>query len=207
MINDPQRLVAAGYDDVADAYLERFGVSAVRRKWLGRLTDRLPSARGRVLDLGCGAGIPVARDLAALGHSVIGVDGSAEQIVRARRNVPEAVFIKADMCKITFEAGSFHAVGAFYSITHLPATQQGPLIDSISKWLTRDGVLVASFGTGGADEWTCEWLGTTMFFGHADEAETLRRLADAGLRVRHLSIERQDNEDASFMWVEATKDR
>jgi SAM-dependent methyltransferase len=207
MINDPQRLVAAGYDDVADAYLERFGVSAVRQKWLGRLTDRLPTAKRRVLDLGCGAGIPVARHLIGLGHSVVGVDGSAEQIVRARRNVPEAVFVNADMCRITFEADSFHAVGAFYSITHVPPAQQGRLIASISKWLTRDGVLVASFGIGGAAEWTCEWLGTKMFFGHAGEAETLRCLADAGLRVHHSSIERQDNEDASFMWVEATKDR
>jgi SAM-dependent methyltransferase len=125
MIDNPQRLVAAGYDDVADIYLERFGVSAVRRKWLGRLTDRLPTAKGRVLDLGCGAGVPVARHLIALGHSVVGVDGSAEQIVRARRNVPEAVFIKADMCRITFEAGFFDAVGAFYSITHVPPVQQG----------------------------------------------------------------------------------
>ena len=42
-----------------------------------------------------------------------------------------------------------------------------------------------------------------MFFGHNGEAETLRCLADSGLRVRDSSVEKQDNEEAAFMWIEA----
>jgi SAM-dependent methyltransferase len=208
MSNDPKRIVVSGYDEVANVYLERFGVSTVRQKWIGRLINGLSAAgRGRVLDLGCGAGIPVARDLTALGHAVVGVDGSAQQIIRARRNVPKATFLEADMCEAEFEAGSFHAVGAFYSITHVPRTHQGPLIANIAAWLKPGGIFVASFGSGPVGEWTREWLGTTMFFSHNGEAETLRCLADSGLRVRDSSVEKQDNEQASFMWVEAVKDR
>ena len=173
-----------------------------------RLVNGLSAAgRGRVLDLGCGAGIPVARELAALGHAVVGVDGSAQQVARARRNVPKATFLEADMCEVAFEVGSFNAVGAFYSITHVPRTHQGPLMANIAAWLKPGGIFVASFGSGPAGEWTREWLGTTMFFGHNGEAETLRCLADSGLRVRDSSVEKQDNEQASFMWVEAVKDR
>ena len=206
MTSDMQRIVAAGYDDVADAYLERFRISTVRQKWLRRLVDGLPPMGGRVLDLGCGAGIPVARDLTALGHIVVGVDGSPQQIVRARQNVPRATFIEADMCSVRFEAGSFDAVGAFYSITHVPPAQQGALIANIAKWLKPGGTLVASFGTGASAEWTGDWLGTTMFFGHLGETETLRFLAQTGLLVRHSSVEKQDNEQATFMWIEAAKD-
>lgn len=206
MASDPKHLVAAGYDDVADAYLERFGVSAVRQKWLGRLIDSLPADGSRVLDLGCGAGIPVARDLAALGHAVIGVDASAQQILRARKQVPLATFIQADMCDVALEAGSFDAVGAFYSITHVPSVQQGPLILKIARLLKPGGVFVGSFGTGVSGEWTGEWLGTTMFFGHNGEAETLKYLSDGGLLVRKSSIEPQDNEEASFLWIEAAKE-
>jgi SAM-dependent methyltransferase len=132
---------------------------------------------------------------------------SAQQVARARRNVPEATFLEADMCEVAFEVGSFHAVGAFYSITHIPRTQQGPLIAKIASWLKPGGMFVASFGSGAAGEWTGEWLGTTMFFGHNGEAETLRCLADSGLRVRASSVEKQDNEEAAFMWIEAVKDR
>lgn len=206
MTNDPKHLVAAGYDNVADAYLERFGASAVREKWLCRLIEGLPLAGGRVLDLGCGAGVPVARDLAARGHIVVGIDVSAQQIARARRNVPEATFVNADMCSVTFEANSFDAAGAFYSITHLPAEQQGALIANVATWLRPGGAFIASFGSGAAGEWTGEWLGTTMFFGHAEKAEILRFLTDAGLRVRISAIEKQDNEDAAFLWIEATKE-
>ena len=110
-------------------------------------------------------------------------------------------------CEVAFEVGSFHAVGAFYSITHIPRTQQGPLIAKIASWLKPGGMFVASFGSGAAGEWTGEWLGTTMFFGHNGEAETLRCLADSGLRVRDSSVEKQDNEEAAFMWIEAVKDR
>ena len=86
------------------------------------------------------------------------------------------------MCEAEFEAGSFHAVGAFYSITHIPPIRQGPLIANIAAWLKPRGVFVASFGPGVAGEWTGEWLGTTMFFGHNGEAETLRCLANSGLK-------------------------
>ena len=205
MDTNPRNLVAAGYDDIADAYLDRFGVSVVRRKWLGHLIESLRSQGNRVLDLGCGAGIPVARELAALGHSVVGVDGSAQQIVRARRNVPTAIFIEADMCEVEFETASFDAVGAFYSITHIPAAEQGALISKIALWLKPGGTLVASFAAGEAGEWIGEWLGTTMFFGHSSEDATLRCLYDAGLNVRRSMVEQQDNEDAVFLWIEAAK--
>jgi SAM-dependent methyltransferase len=198
MSNDWKRIVVSGYDEVANVYLERFGVSTVRQKWVGRLIDSLPAGGGRVLDLGCGGGIPVAHDLAALGHAVVGVDGSAQQVVRARRNVPRATFLEADMCEVAFEVGSFHAVGAFYSITHIPPTQQGPLIANIAAWLKPGGIFVASFGSGAAGEWTGEWLGTTMFFGHNGEAETLRCLADSGLRVRDGAVRQKARSVSSW---------
>jgi SAM-dependent methyltransferase len=205
MSTDSRHLVAAGYDAIADAYLDRFGVSAVRQKWLEQLIKSLPAKGGRVVDLGCGAGIPVARDLAALGHSVVGIDGSARQIGRARRNVPAATFIEADMCDVELDGGLFDAVGAFYSITHIPPAQQGRLISKIASWLKPGGTLIASFGAGEPGEWTGEWLGTTMFFGHNDEEATLKCLREADLNVRRSLVERQDNEDAAFLWIEAVK--
>lgn len=158
-----------------------------------------------MLDLGCGAGVPVARDLALAGHHVVGMDGSAVQIDAARRHVREATFIEADMCEAAFAPGSFDAVCAFYSITHVPPLRQPALVTSIATWLRAGGVLVASFGTGPASEWVGEWLGTRMFFGQLADDDTLRLIGSAGLAIDIAQVERQDDEDAAFLWVLARK--
>ena len=207
MTEDSGRVVARGYDLIADAYLERFGTSAVRQRWLDRLVARLPCGRARVLDLGCGAGIPVSRDLAALGHDVVGIDISGEQMRRARQNVPDATFIAADMCAAMFDPEHFDAVGVFYAITHLPPASQRLLLRKIGNWLKPGGVMIGSFGTGAVGDWFGEWMGTKMYFGHTSEDELSISLADAGLWTRHSLVEMQDDESASFLWVEAVKDR
>jgi len=206
MSTNPNDVVAKGYDLIADTYLEKFGVSSVRWKWLQRLVSHLPADGACVLDLGCGAGTPVALHLARLGHSVFGVDGSSEQVARARKNVPEATFIEANMCEVRLEAASFDAVGAFYSINHVPRERQEELISRIGAWLKPGGVFVGSFGTGTPGNWTGEWLGASMFFGNDSQEGTRQALSDAGLSVRDTLIEKQDNEDAAFYWVVATKD-
>jgi cyclopropane fatty-acyl-phospholipid synthase-like methyltransferase len=65
--DDKKTLVARGYDEIADAYIDRFGKSSVRATKLAEVVAHL-SAGASVLDLGCGAGVPVARDLILLRH-------------------------------------------------------------------------------------------------------------------------------------------
>lgn len=204
MPDDPKRLVAAGYDAIADRYLETFGVSSVRAKWLRVLAAHLPASGGRVLDLGCGAGVPVARVLTGRGHAVVGVDSSAVQIDKARTLVPGATFICADMSSLRLEAGSFDAVGAFYSIAHLPTVEHAKLFKAVAGWLRPGGVFVASLGSGPAGDWTGEWLGAPMFFSHAGEERNLALIEEAGLVIQRAEVERQDNEDAAFLWIVAT---
>ena len=91
-----KQFVALGYDKIADIYIDRFGRSSVRTAKLADLIAHLPAAAS-ILDLGCGAGIPVARDHVERGFKVTGVDASSGQIERAQRNVPEAEFMLADM--------------------------------------------------------------------------------------------------------------
>src|ERR687896_456143 len=76
------------------------------------LASLLPSGAA-VLDLGCGAGVPVTRWLADRGFAVTGVDVSARQLELARTNVPEGAFLKADMSEVGFGAETFAAVVAF----------------------------------------------------------------------------------------------
>ena len=42
-----------------------------------------------------------------------------------------------------------------------------------------------------------------MFFSHVGEEQTSKCIRDAGLTVRRSLVEQQDNEDATFLWIEA----
>jgi SAM-dependent methyltransferase len=204
MALDPKEQVARGYDVVADAYLGRFSSSAVRDVWLARFVALLPK-KANILDLGCGAGVPVAKRLVEMGHDVTGVDGSTRQIWLARARVRAATFLHADMTSIGFPSASFDGVVAFYSITHVPAAEQGLLLARIGCWLRPAGVFVGSFGAGAAHDWVGEWLGAEMFFGHNDEATNVALVRQAELDPRRVEVMKQDNEDASFLWILARK--
>jgi 2-polyprenyl-3-methyl-5-hydroxy-6-metoxy-1,4-benzoquinol methylase len=204
MTRDPKLVVAHGYDVIAGTYLARHGQSIVRDRWLQETMARLPDA-ARVLDLGCGAGVPVAHRLAGRGFDVVGVDGSAEQIKLARRNVPEAEFIHADMTAVTFPPRSFDAVAAFYSITHVPREEHATLLRRVVDWLKPNGFFIASLGSEECADWVGEWLGTEMFFSHYDAGTYERLVREAGFHIERAALVDQDNEDARFLWVIARR--
>jgi 2-polyprenyl-3-methyl-5-hydroxy-6-metoxy-1,4-benzoquinol methylase len=204
MTRAPKLVVAQGYDVVAGTYLERLGQSVVRDRWLRELIARLPDA-ARVLDLGCGAGVPVAHRLAERGFEVVGIDGSIEQIRLARRNVPQAEFIHADMTAVALLPRSFDAVAAFYSITHVPREEHTTLLRRIADWLKPDGLFIASLGSGECADWVGEWLGTEMFFSHYDASTYEGLVRAAGFNIEIAEVVDQDNEDARFLWVIARR--
>ena len=119
---DPKDIVAKGYDRIGDWYgkqaVEGNTRESDRYRYTTLLLDRLP-AGADLLDLGCGAGIPTTQIIAQR-FAVTGVDISARQIHRARRNVPNARFHHANMTEIDFDPGSFDAVVDFFSIIHVP---------------------------------------------------------------------------------------
>lgn len=200
MTRDPKAVVAHGYDVMAEAYLERHGRSVVRDRWLDVMIARLPEA-ARVLDLGCGAGVPVAYRLAEQGFGVVGIDASARQIELARRNVPGGEFIHGDMTAACFPPRSFDAVAAFYSITHVPREEHAALLRRIARWLKPDGLFIASLGAGECVDWMGEWLGAEMFFSHYDAATYQRLVREAGFMIDHAEVIDQDHDNARFLWV------
>lgn len=204
MAHEPKSLVAYGYDVIAATYFARHGRSIVRDRWLGEMVARLPDA-ALVLDLGCGAGVPVARQLTERGFNVVGIDGSATQIELARQNVAGAEFIHGDMTTTTFPHQSFDAVAAFYSITHVPREEHAMLLRRIANWLKPGGLFIASLGADECADWIGEWLGARMFFSHYDANRYERLVREAGLNIEHAEIVDQDKDDARFLWVMARR--
>jgi len=203
-MDDPKKLVAETYDEAAEAYLLRFGDSAAKARWGQELIRRLPPD-GRVLDLGCGAGVPLARSLVAKGFDVLGVDISQRQIELARANVPEARFVQAEMTSLEAPDCSFDGVAAFYSLNHLPRDDYPALLAKIRRWLRDGGTFVANFGVDNNPAWTGEWLGTQTFFSSFDAPTTVQLVEAAGFDVQEAQVEPADDEDVRFLWVVARR--
>jgi len=203
-----RRIVAAGYDAIAERYYAWSDArpSATRRRWLARALEIIP-AGADVLDLGCGAGVPMTRALAA-GRQVTGVDISAHQIELARDAVPEATFIQADMSALDLPPASFDAVVAFYSLTHVPRADVPGLLTAVRRWLRPGGILIASMGAQDApDAIEADWLGAPMFFSHHGAKKNRALVRRAGFELDEAVVEEEpeDRHGALFLWVVARR--
>ena len=181
-------LVRRGYDAISLAYRgDDDGAAACSAqdlsRYVGWVTELASLLRpgARVVDLGCGAGIPATRELAAHGLQVLGVDFSAVQLHRARRLVPAARFVQADMAALHLRPASADAVAALYSLIHVPLADQQALFPRVRDWLRPGGYFLAIVGAG---RWTgtAPYLGAGMFWDHADTATYVRWLQAARLR-------------------------
>lgn len=205
---DPRRIVADGYDAVAERYFAWSDArpSRVRRAWLDRSLALIPPA-AVVLDLGCGAGVPMTRALSE-GRRVTGVDLSARQLELARANVPGATFIQADMTALDLPAARLDAVTAFYSLTHVPRADLAGLLADIHRWLRPGGWLIATMGADDSpDEVEADWLGAPMFFSHFGAKRNRALVVAAGFEVLEatIEIEPEDRHGARFLWVVARR--
>jgi SAM-dependent methyltransferase len=147
--------------------------------------SRLGFLRADVLDLGCGCGVPVSRELTVLRHKVVGVDLSDRQVERARRLVPQARFIRADATEISFENETFDAIVCLYMLIHVPLDRQERLLRRMRDWLRPGGVLLATVGARAWSGHEDDWLGSgaPMWWSHADAASYRRWLTAAGFAI------------------------
>jgi ubiquinone/menaquinone biosynthesis C-methylase UbiE len=172
--------VRKAYDRIAEKY------HAIRQAFdskseLGEFTSLLPK-NAKVLDVGCGDGVPVAQFLAECGFDVTGIDFSKNMLKLARKNVPKAKFVLKDMTKLDFETGSFDGLTAFYSIIHVPREKHFLMFQSFHRILKPKGIMLICLGP---DEWeaTDKYYGTEMFWSHYDPKKALQLVKKAGFEI------------------------
>ena len=188
-MNNPKDIVREGYDKVSFAYrqdeLDKSSETyQLYKMWVDQLSKPL-EAGCSVLDLGCGCGVPTAQ-LLARQFRVTGVDISPVQIERARKLVPEAAFIRGDMCELEFKPDEFNAIVCLYAIIHVPLAEQRGLLTKIGSWLKLGSFLLL---LAGHREWTGEetnWLGvagSSMYWSHADRDTYIEWLKESGFLI------------------------
>ena len=206
-MSDPKEVVRRGYDAIAERYnawADSF--ETPERAWIGKLLARLEPG-SRVLDLGCGGGRQA--QAFASGYRYTGVDLSAAQLGLARRRLPEATFIQADVTELELGPASFDAVVSLFMLGHIPRLDQEPLLRKVATWLRPGGLFVATLGTSGDDDVVeDDWLGAPMFFASYDEETNVRMLERAGFvldEARVVPFEEPGHGLVRFMWVLARR--
>lgn len=106
---------------------------------------RLPP-EARVLDLGCGDGVPVSRLLLRGGCRVEALDSSAEMIARFRQRFPGVPAALRQAQEATYPAGAFEGVVAWGVLFHLSAEDQRAVIATVSRWLASGGWFLFTSG-------------------------------------------------------------
>jgi SAM-dependent methyltransferase len=201
-------VVETGYDRVAERYLaSKDAEDPTTLAALEGLARGLPPDAA-VLDLGCGAGVPATRWLAQR-FAVTGADLSAGQLELARRNVPAARFLRADMSDLSFAPETFDAVVAFHSIIHVPRAEQPPLLWKIHRWLKPGGGFLATWAVGEWEGEEADWegWGAPMRWSHHDGETSLELLRGAGFAIERAETRTTSGPrgDESWLWVLALK--
>jgi SAM-dependent methyltransferase len=177
-MSEPFDEIAERYDEAA---ADREGQLAAGR-WL---LDELPRP-GRVLDLGCGSGLPTARQLTDGGIEVVGVDTSARMLELARRNVPEAEFHQADLRALPDAVGTVDAVVAFFALLMLPRPQWRDTLAALRTRLHGPKLLVLGMVEGDLDDVPIEFLGVPVRVSATSGAGLSDTVSSAGYTVRAL---------------------
>lgn len=201
--------VARGYDRIAEALLRQHPASSLgrRRDYLKRLVEDLPDG-ARVLDLGCGPGTPHTAWLSRR-FRVVGADISPAQLALARRHVPGATFVLADMSSLQFRSASFHAIVAMYSIIHVPREEHKGLARNLFEFLRPGGWLFAVLGASAWEGTEDDWLGlgAEMWWSHFDAETGLDLLVNAGFRPVFSQVEPDNLTGGAHLFVLAEKPR
>jgi ubiquinone/menaquinone biosynthesis C-methylase UbiE len=177
---EKEEVVRKGYDKRTEEYHAGRHLYDNRSE-LEEFAGLLPK-NARVLDVGCGAGVPVAEFLVASGFEVTGIDFSENMLRLAEKNVPKARFIKKDMTELDFKDNSFDGLATFYSIIHVPREKHASLFRSFHRILRPDGIMLVCLGP---DEWeaTGEYCGTKMFWSHYGPDKSLQLVTNAGFQT------------------------
>lgn len=180
-------IVRDAYDAVAVAWGEKRRETPMPTwecTWTNRFLAALPTG-GRVLDLGCGVGVPILRNLAALGHQAVGVDFSWSSLRQARSFCRGVPLIRADLAEVEFVSGSFNGAIAFDSIWHVPRQEHSTVFASMRRWIIDGGMALLTLAAApeGDGELFTELLGARIYYDALPEAESLQLLRTAGFSI------------------------
>lgn len=188
MFSAETRRQAAAFDAIGERYDDVFPHKSgqiIATQWV---IDRLPPG-SRVLDLGCGTGVPTAGMLTETGLEVVGVDVSTEMLALARRNVPTGRFVAMDLMELDESLGRFDAVCAFFSLLMIRRRDIPRVLRRIRAVLNPGAVVAIGMVEGDLDYVPLPFLGQELSVTAYPRADLEAAIRAEGLHVLEVDVE------------------
>jgi SAM-dependent methyltransferase len=132
----------------------------------------------------------VARYLASRGYAVTGFDLSEAMLEIARREVPEAAFVRSSMEELELPLESVSLIVSFFAVIHVDRRLHKELFQRMFAWLEPGGVALLSLGAeDNPDERADDFFGMPMTWSHFDSKSNLALLRKAGFEIEWSAIE------------------
>ena len=173
------------------------GRSLMERPYL-ELAASLVGAPASVLDIGCGAGDPIAKHFIERGDRVTGIDASPAMLALARSRWPDARWIDADMRTLAL-GERFDIVLAWDSFFHLTGDHQRRMFEIFAAHANPGAALVFTSGTS-EGEAIGELFGDALYHASLSADEYRSRLAASGFNVIRHTVE-DPNCGGHTVWV------
>ncbi|MBB1126993.1 class I SAM-dependent methyltransferase [Thiospirillum jenense] len=159
---------------------------------------------GKLLDLGCGSGVPVCQHFLHYGWEVTGIDISANMLELARQSNPDGVFHQADMVEYEMAESRYDAITAIYSLFHLTLANQSSVFIKVQRALKPGGQFLFAYATQdytGYAEFSgnLSFLGVMLPYHHTTPDKLLAELASIGLTAEFVAHINKGGE--TFLWV------
>ena len=186
--------LAHAFDTIGARYDEVFNSKPGQVAATDWVIERLPPQDGGplVIDIGCGTGIPTARQFVDAGCEVVGVDISPVMIEIARENVPEAIFVERDLADLDGLHPvhvRFDAATAYFSLLVLHRIDIERTLTAIHHVLHPGGLFAIGMVEGDTDFLLREFLGTLVPL-TAYPRDVLRALLEThGFEVDELRVD------------------
>ena len=169
-------IIRQGYNRIgSDYHVRRYARTDANKVHFDELIHYFPDS-GRLLDLCCGSGVPVAKYFRDHGFEITGIDISEVMIKIAREQIPDGDFQLGDMSEVDFDEGAFDLIVSTYAIIHVRREKQEALFRNIHRWLRPGGRTYLVLGD--ADQPAVikeDWHGVQMYWSYYSP-ETYDRL-------------------------------
>lgn len=204
MVKQMRDLVKSGYNEgnYDDIYSRKnMNLEPFEKFTCDELSSRLKT-KAKILDLGCGVGLPYDAYFIKNGFSVTGVDISERHIELAKKNVKLGKFFVGDFFTNQVK-GKFDAIVSFYAIFHIPRNEHEKLLKRICSLLNKNGYILITLGT---DSMKCDvdkdFVGAPMAWSSYSVEKNKKLIRDVGFDI---ILAAEDYRTERHLWILAKK--